>query len=105
MKNYGMNKATEFTKKQISVIYGCAKRGELKVEKWIMSNMYNLADFYGYDDNGSVASEEAEIKNIIEAVFSKNMEQAQERINSYTENLFGKLTEKRQTKADRNMVS
>lgn len=33
MRNYGANKATEFTKKQIGVIYRMAKNGELKVEK------------------------------------------------------------------------
>ena len=46
MKNYGANKATEFSKKQISVIYGMAKRVELKVEKWVMSDLYDLADYY-----------------------------------------------------------
>lgn len=32
MKRYGSNKTTEFTKKQISVIYSKAKSEELKVE-------------------------------------------------------------------------
>ncbi len=36
MIQYGANKATEFSKKQIGVIFGMAKRGELKVEKFIM---------------------------------------------------------------------
>lgn len=35
MKNYGAMKATEFTRKQIGVIYSKAKKGELKIEKWL----------------------------------------------------------------------
>ena len=39
MRNYGANKATEFTKKQINVIFAKAKAGELKVESWIMKKL------------------------------------------------------------------
>lgn len=85
MKVYGANKATEFSKKQISCIYGAAKRGELKVEKWVISEFYDLAEYYGYDDNGSVEKAEAKIMNIIESFFAKDMEKAQELIDSYTE--------------------
>jgi hypothetical protein len=105
MKAYGFKKATEFSKKQISVIYGCAKRGELKVEKWMMSNMYDLADFYGTDDNGSVEKEETEILSILESVFGHDMDSAQAKLDRYTENLFGKLTEKRQKASDRAFVA
>ena len=71
MRNYGANKATEFTKKQIGVIYRMAKNGELKVEKWVISDFYDLADYYGYDDNGSVEASERKIKKILDAVFEK----------------------------------
>ena len=69
MKEYGANKATEFSKKQISVIYSKAKNGELKVEKWYMSRLYDLAEYYGYDYNRSVEFEERSILKIIESVF------------------------------------
>jgi hypothetical protein len=39
MKQYGYQKATEFSKGQISVIYGKAKRGELKVELFLLTTM------------------------------------------------------------------
>ena len=42
MKVYGTYFATEFTKKQINVIYGKAKNGELKVEKWFIRDLYEL---------------------------------------------------------------
>lgn len=104
MKAYGFKKATEFSKKQISVIYGCAKRGELKVEKWMMSNMYDLADYYGYDDSRTVEREESEILNILNSVFGHDMDSAQAKIDRYTMSLFGQLSEKRQRTADRTLV-
>ena len=54
MKRYGANKATEFTRKQINVIFAKAKAGEIKIKKWVIADFYNTADYYGYDDNGIV---------------------------------------------------
>lgn len=105
MKTYGMNKATEFTKKQISVIYGKAKRGELKVEKWIISEMYDLADYYGYDDNHSIADQEREVLNILKAVFEGTNEEAQELINEWTERMLERCSNKKLAQIDRNMLA
>ena len=105
MKNYGANKATEFSKKQISVIYGMAKRGELKVEKWVISDLYDLADYYGYDDNGTVEYAEREVKSILESVFAGDVESAQTKIDAYTEKHFNLLSIKYQKKANRDFVA
>lgn len=105
MKRYGANKATEFTRKQIGVIFAKAKNNELKVEKWIMSDFYNMADYYGYDDNGSVEDAEREILAILEAVFSKDNEKAQELIDNYTERTWNLISKKRQNEADRSHVA
>lgn len=105
MKRYGMNEATEFSKKQIGVIFAKAKQGSLKVEKWAMSRMYDLADFYGMDSNGSIAKEEQWIKAILEAVFSGNIAEAQEQIDSYTRITFNEFTSKAQSKMDRSYVA
>lgn len=105
MKAYGMNKATEFTKKQISVIYGMAKRSELKVEKWVIFEMYDLAEYYGYDSNGSVELSERTILNILNAVFDKDVERAQKLIDWYTEVNFERMTKKAQAKANRSLVA
>ena len=105
MKNYGMNKATEFTKKQISVVYGAAKRGELKLERWVASEFYDLADYYGYDDNRSVEAAEAKVLAILNAVFGKDMVKAQELIDSYTESTFNRLGRKAQAKVNRDLVA
>ena len=48
MKRYGLNKATEFTRKQVNIIYRNAKQGNLKVEKWMMNRMYDLSDYSDY---------------------------------------------------------
>lgn len=104
MKTYGANKATEFSKKQISVIYRMAKSGELKVERFVMSNLYDLADYYGYDDNHSVEREEKKILDILALVFDKNLEDAQKAIDEYTEWLFNSLSAKYQREASRELV-
>lgn len=104
MKEYGSKKATEFTRKQIGVIYGMAKSGKLSVEKWVMSDLYNLADYYGYDDNGSVAESEKKVLEILEAVFGNETEKAQELIDKYTEKTFELLSRKNRENADRTRV-
>lgn len=104
MKQYGANKATEFTKKQISVIYYKAKNGELNVEKWVINEFYNLADYYGYDDNHSVEEAETKINKILEAVFENDLATAQELIDDYTSKTFELLSNKNQAKCDRNLV-
>lgn len=104
MKQYGAMKATEFTKKQINVIFRMAKNGELKVQKFVINDMYNLADFYGYDDNKNAERSEVKIMNILDNVFSGNVEKSQDLIDEYTEWLFGNLSMKYQQKADRALV-
>lgn len=106
MKTYGNGmKATEFTKKQISVIYRMAKNNELKVERWVMSDLYDLADFYSYDDNGNVAKLEERITKILDAVFGKDLETAQALINEYTEDRFNLMGRRFQESANRQLVA
>ena len=77
MIKYGMKYATEFTKKQINVLYFKAKNGELKIEKWFMEKLYNLSEYYGYDDSKSVLNNEQDVLQILKEVFEKNTEKAQ----------------------------
>lgn len=105
MKEYGAKKATEFTKKQISVIYSKAKNNELKIEKWVMSEFYDLADYYGFDDNRSVAKAETSILRILDKVFSGNLEEAQELINDYTEKTWELMGRKSKERASRELVA
>lgn len=104
MKTYGARKATEFTKKQIGVIYRMAKAGDLKVEQWIMTELYDLADYYGYDDNGSVAASETKILEILEKVFAGKTEEAQALINQYTANTLELISRKRRDTINRNYI-
>lgn len=101
MKRYGSRVATEFTKKQIGVIYGMAKRAELKIEKWVMSDFYDAADYYGYDDNRSMEDEEREIMAILDAVFSNDETKAQELIDRFTEKHWMLMGRKTQARCDR----
>lgn len=103
MKAYGANKSTEFTKKQISCLYGAAKRNELKIEKWIITDLYDLADYYGYDDNHSVERAERDILQIINSYFAKDGN-TQNLIDEYTSKNFELLGLKRKNNVDRNYV-
>ena len=105
MKQYGARYATEFTKKQIGVIYRMAKTGDLKVEQWIMNDLYNLADFYGYDDNRSVADTERKVLNILDKVFANETAEAQVLIDSFTADRFGRISAKRQATVKREFVA
>lgn len=83
MRSYGANKATEFTKKQINVIYAATKRGDLVVDQKVIKEFYLLADYYGYDDNRNVERAEAQILRILKTVFDRDYAAAQELINNY----------------------
>ena len=103
MKLYGAFKATEFTKKQINVVFAKAKSGDLKIEKWFMGELYSLADYYGYDDNRSVESSEREVKEILEAVFSNDLTKAQELICKIADSWYSLYGRKTQAKCDRTL--
>lgn len=105
MKRYGFNFTTEFTAKQINVIYGCAKRGELKIQKFVMSDLYDLANYYGTDSSRSVARSESYVIDILNDVFEKNYTSAQNRIDEYAEILFRSYSDKYQRSLDRTFVA
>lgn len=98
-------KATEFNKGQIGMIYRLAKEGKLRVERFIMSDFYDMAEYYNYDYNGSAAEAEDKIKRILEAVSSGDLEDAQAKIDAYTERTFNLLGLKAQKAANRNIVA
>jgi len=83
MRSYGAMKATEFTKKQINVLYAMNKSGALEIAPEKLETFYKLADYYGYDDNRSVERAEQKILAILKAVFEKDLEKAQELINNF----------------------
>lgn len=83
MRTYGANKSTEFTKNQINVIYALNKSGALVVAPEKLKKFYDLADYYGFDDNRNVERAEAKILRIINAVFNNDYEEAQRLINKY----------------------
>lgn len=101
MRTYGAHKAVDFTKKQVGVIFANAKCGNLRVEKWFMQEIYNLADYYGFDDNGSVAKSERAVKLILDAVFAKDFENAQILINDTADRWYSLYGKENQAKCDR----
>lgn len=104
MISYGANKKTEFTKKQIGVIFANAKNGNLEIENWVISEFYNLAEYYGYDDNRNVEQQERMILNILKEVFEKKYEKAQTLINDYTEDIITRFGDKTRKNLNRNLI-
>lgn len=102
MRQCGANKTTEFTRKQINVLYFKAKKGELNIEKWMISKLYDLSEYCGYDDNKSIEQDERTILNILDLMFANDLANAQELINDFTESYFNRLSKKNQIKCDRN---
>lgn len=101
MKKYGVNKSTEFSSKQIGALFHKAKDGELKIERWYINHLYNLAEYYGYDDNGSVEKEEAEILHILDLMFKGELEKCQELIEKEEEKEYNLLSNKAKKTASR----
>ena len=82
--------STEVTAKQVNVIYSAAKRGLLKVQKFQIKAMYDLANYYGHDYCGDTEIEEKFLLDIINFVFKNDYENAQDLINTrYDQNKFG----------------
>lgn len=102
MKRYGQNKATEITRKQVNIVFAKAKTGELKVEKWMMKRLYELADYYGYDDNGSIEQQETDAKEIINSIFENG--NTQDIINTKQEKWLKRLGLKEAKEIDRNYI-
>ncbi len=100
MKVYANGKkASEISKADLAPIYKAAKSGELKVEKWFMSELYNLADYYGYDDNRSMEWSESQVRRMLAE------EDRQAAINELTEKWFRELSNKNKKAADRSFVA
>ena len=105
MKIYGNGmKATEFSRKQVGVIFGKAKSGQLNVERWMMSEMYDLADYYGYDDNRSIESEESQVLSILDSVFSGQIGEAQEKIDRFQDQVWALMSNKARKTIDRTVI-
>lgn len=74
------------TNKQINVIYGAWKRGEVKADKQVLDTLYRMAKSQGCDGSGRLLRDmDRAIHGAIEAIFSGNFERAQECIDTFIE--------------------
>lgn len=74
------------TRKQANVIFACAKSGKIKLERWQMSSIYNLADKSDdviIDWNGSIRQERETVRDILDNIFAGDFEKAQARIDKF----------------------
>lgn len=106
MKEYANGrKATEFSKGQVGMIYANAKQGNLKIERWAMSYIYDLSEYYGYDDNRGVEYVERKVIEILDAVRGGKLEEAQELIDAFTTETFDRMGRKFQSRANHALVA
>ena len=74
------------TRKQANVIFACAKAGKIKLERWQMSSIYNLADKADdciVDWNGSTRKDRETVRDILDNIFAGDFEKAQARIDKF----------------------
>lgn len=98
-------KATDLNKEQVGAIYRLAKSGEIRLEKWVAKNFYDIADYYGYDDNRSVESAEFKILKIVDAAIAGDIEKVQELVDKYTEATWALMGRKGRERASRELVA
>lgn len=70
----------QITKRQAGVIYRAYKESLVDVTDENIKSLYNLVDYRGYDDNGSMQRMNDSIQLAIEAVFENNYEKANEQL-------------------------
>ncbi|MCD8201971.1 MAG: hypothetical protein LUD47_07895 [Clostridia bacterium] len=73
---------TDVTRRQVNVIYAKVKAGELRAEKWVLNQMYKVADWcdYGRVDMYTfdrVRNAENEIRKVLGAIFGGKKREAQ----------------------------
>ena len=86
MKKYGFYERTEYSQKQANVIYVNAKKGNLKISKELMSDIYFYADKeFSISSTllGRAYTFEGYVKMILECIFKNNIEEAQKIINKF----------------------
>lgn len=106
MKEYNNGrKATEFGKSQVGAIYANAKKGSLKIERWAMSFIYDLADFYGFDDNRNVERRERSVLAILADVREGRMEDAQAKIDAFSAEVWEDMGRKFHERANHALVA
>lgn len=93
------------SRKQVNVIYVAAKKGEIRLERWMASEMYKLADETEQiiDWNGSASKLMDSCRQILDAVFAKDFDKAQSIIDrTFDISLYGK---KAVEKMDRTVIA
>lgn len=93
----GMFKS-DFKRSQAAYIYKLAKDDKLQIERWLMSEIYDLTSYYGYDDNRSVERFENKVKFIYSFLEEKDFEGAQEIIDELTEDEYKLMGKKNSSK-------
>lgn len=78
-----MQQINGYTRKQAGVIYRAFKEGKITMEKATVSKLYDWADDFGIDYNGSVNRIMQSVHIAIDAIFEGDYEKAQNEINAF----------------------
>lgn len=78
-----MQEINGYTRKQAGVIYRAVKEGKIEMEKAAVSKLYDWADDFGIDYNGSVNRIMQDVHIAIDAIFAGDYEKAQAHVNAF----------------------
>lgn len=95
----------KFTKNQVNTLFGSAKRGEIKIEKWIITRLYDSVkeSEYYVSPYSDFKDENEMVKNVVNAIFNKDFENAQKEIKNYMDKF--NFNTKLMKKVDRTLIA
>lgn len=70
----------QITKKQAGVIFRAYKDGKINISEEDIKRVYNLVDYNGYDDNGTMQWMNDRLQIAIEKIFAGEYGEADEQI-------------------------
>lgn len=78
----------DYTIKQVNVIFGAAKRKDITLEKWIISNLYSPFNSDYKSPYENCLWENVLVSQLVEAIFEKRFEDCAEYIESYMSHFY-----------------
>lgn len=104
MKRFGSTIKSEITRKQVNVIFGASKRGNVQVDPIVMTALYDHAErtYTSVSDNDVIVAvidhDDAKIKAIIKYIFANDFDEAQAVIDEYSKDIIEAVNYEKQKK-------
>lgn len=100
MKTYGTFVATDIDRKKVKSLWAMAKRGTLVVEHWFGTELFRLANYFGYESE-KAEQREKQVLNILDALDEHHVKTAQELIYKTTSQWYNEMSDKQREQISR----